>query len=414
MRLTVVVSTLVTVALLQTALSANISQKLSRAHFQFSVDLFKSLLKDEDMSGNNNLVFSPYSVNSLLSMLFLGTSSSSKSSEQLREVLHYENISYVDVHNAFKEVVNTFDDNYYAKKVKSVNGLFVQNGVTVSSPYDRALREFYHAKVEHIDFRNADPSQTMGVVNDWIKDVTEGQIPTLLDVPPSKGSKLLLVNAMALDAKWLNPFNPQETFEKGLYFLPGNKRLEIPMMSGRHTLPLGYSPEMECRILEIPFTQRRISMFILLPDEPQGGIQRLEKNLTAANLKMLLSTLQDEVVNVRLPKFKLSGEVNLQDALEGLGLEDIFHPANSDLSLMAPKDKLHLSSIAHKSVLEVTESGAKGSAATFASLERVGTFGQKYFEVDHPFIFLVWDYYSGMLLLMGRVIHPESIGDGAE
>lgn len=401
----------VLLSVVQNTSTANISQKLSRSHFQFSVDLFKALVKDENLG--TNLLFSPYSVNSVLSMLFLGTSSSSKSSEELRAVLHYDNISYVDVHNAFKEIVNVFDDNYYDKKVRSVNGLFVQNGVTISSPYDRALREFYHAKVEHIDFRNADPSQTMGIVNDWINDVTEGQIPQLLNGPPSKDSKLVMVNAMALDAKWLNSFNPADTFEKGLYFLPGNRRLEIPMMSGRHTLPLGYSPEMECRILEIPFTQRRISMFVLLPDDPEGGLTRLESNLTADSLKMLFSTLKDEVVNVRLPRFRLESEVKILEALESIGLSDIFDPQNSDLSLMAPYEQIHLSNIAHKSVLEVTENGAKGSSATYATLERVGTFGQKYFEVDHPFIFLVWDYYSGMLLLMGRVIHPESIGDGA-
>ena len=38
-----------------------------------------------------------------------------------------------------------------------------------------------------------------------------------------------------------------------------------------------------------------------------------------------------------------------------------------------------------------------------------GAFGHKYFEVDHPFIFMVWDYYSGMFLLMGRVMNPDII-----
>ena len=61
--------------------------------------------------------------------------------------------------------------------------------------------------------------------------------------------------------------------------------------------------------------------------------------------------------------------------------------------------------------MEVTEQGARGSAATATSMERMGTFGQTYFEVDHPFLFLVWDYYSGMLLLMGRVVHPDLIWD---
>jgi serine protease inhibitor len=70
--------------------------------------------------------------------------------------------------------------------------------------------------------------------------------------------------------------------------------------------------------------------------------------------------------------------------------------------------------------MEVTEKqqGAKGSDATTTTTTTTppppppptaGAFGQKYFEVDHPFIFLVWDYYSGMLLLMGRVVHPEVV-----
>ncbi len=65
------------------------------------------------------------------------------------------------------------------------------------------------------------------------------------------------------------------------------------MMSGRFLLPLGHSPELEVRILEIPFTQRRISLFIFLPDEPgEDGLRRLESNMTSENVKKLFSTLQ--------------------------------------------------------------------------------------------------------------------------
>ena len=67
------------------------------------------------------------------------------------------------------------------------------------------------------------------------------------------------------------------------------------MMSGRFTLPLGYSPEMECRILELPFTQKRISMFILLPDETDG-LASLERKITAENVKMLFTTLEVIIV----------------------------------------------------------------------------------------------------------------------
>ena len=65
------------------------------------------------------------------------------------------------------------------------------------------------------------------------------------------------------------------------------------MMSGRFELPHGYSMELECQVLEIPFSQRRVSMFLLLPDNPSlEGILQLEANMTSDNVKLLFSTLK--------------------------------------------------------------------------------------------------------------------------
>ena len=223
--------TLLSLVTAKSAESKN-TQKLSRAHFAFSLDLYKQLVdsitdgdsEDVNAAVGKNLVYSPFSVNSVLSMLFLGTRSATNSSQQLRASLHLNGMSYVDVHNAFKSVSRVFEDKYYAHKVRAANALFVQEGVAVSAPYERALREFYGAEVETLDFRNADPEQTMGVVNDWVNDVTEGQIPALMDAPPAKDAKLVLANAMAMEAKWMQPFSAADTFEKGLFFLPGNQR----------------------------------------------------------------------------------------------------------------------------------------------------------------------------------------------
>ena len=64
------------------------------------------------------------------------------------------------------------------------------------------------------------------------------------------------------------------------------------MMVGRFKIPVGYSSDLECRIAELPFASRRISLFIILPDEVDRGLAKLEANMTSDNVKALFSTLK--------------------------------------------------------------------------------------------------------------------------
>ena len=224
-------------------------QRLSQSHFEFSLLLYRAILKTKPsvgiqtnsfVSNKDNLVYSPYLVNSAMALLFLGTSSASNTSKQFRKVLGYRNISYVDVHNAFKEIIANFGGNYYRRKMQAAIGLFIKQGVFVTPTYTRALREFYQANLEFIEFRNADISQTMGTINEWASEEIEEGIATpyyddddevnwkapLLSSPPQSNSSIVLSNLFALDARWFYPFDPDETFDKGLFFLPNNKRYE--------------------------------------------------------------------------------------------------------------------------------------------------------------------------------------------
>ena len=83
-----------------TAAAKNRSQALSKSHFQFSLALYRGLT--DTLDEGDNFVYSPYCVNLALSMMFLGTRSASPTSNQFRQVLGYEGMSYVDVHTAFK------------------------------------------------------------------------------------------------------------------------------------------------------------------------------------------------------------------------------------------------------------------------------------------------------------------------
>ena len=56
--------------------------------------------------------------------------------------------------------------------------------------------------------------------------------------------------------------------------------------------------------------------------------------------------------------------------------------------------------------MEVKEAGRPGSSES-SKPRRVGVLKQKYFEVDRAFIYFVWDYYTGTVILIGRVARPQ-------
>ena len=54
-------------------------------------------------------------------------------------------------------------------------------------------------------------------------------------------------------------------------------------------------------------------------------------------------------MTVRLPRFRVSGEAAVEEALKGgLGVTDLFDRSRADLRLMTDKEGIVLSSVAHR------------------------------------------------------------------
>ena len=85
---------------------------------------------------------------------------------------------------------------------------------------------------------------------------------------------------------------PQCTTGSVTLYNSDHVRLEVPMMQGQLELPLGYSLPLEARILELPLSHRRMSLFLILPDYLNPGIHQLEANFTTHHIKALMSTLK--------------------------------------------------------------------------------------------------------------------------
>lgn len=208
-------------------------QRFSRSHFAFSLDLYSALANQSSTnseSEDGNLLFSPYSISTALSMIFLGAGAGSSTSFQLRSALHLNNFSFTEVHDSYKTVLSKLADPYYGEILVTVNNIFQQEGIYISEKYKRALEEFYNVQIQSLDFKRH-PQLVVENLNSWARNFTGHQKMTRLrpqyTTPPLPDPELgiTLTNGLAFRSNWLFRFDPASTFDKGLFYTTSKKRL---------------------------------------------------------------------------------------------------------------------------------------------------------------------------------------------
>lgn len=213
------------------------------------------------------------------------------------------------VHASFETVLNNLDR--HAEGLAAANGLFQQQGAfEVSETYRRALDEYYDAAVQPLNFRGQ-PLQAMEYINAWARNGTHGKVERLLRRPLDPHTQLVLVNALTFRSQWLYAFDARLTFDKGLFYTTSYKRFEIPMMVGRVKIPVGYSTDLECRIAELPFASRRVSLFVVLPDDVDRGLAKLEQSMSSDNIKALFSTLKVRNLNESVDTYRRNNRISV-------------------------------------------------------------------------------------------------------
>jgi len=106
-----------------------------------------------------------------------------------------------------------------------------------------------------------------------------------------------------------------------------------------------------------------------------------------------------------MPKFQLSGRFDLDKILPELGIKDLFNE-RADLSGISdsPHLDLSLSNFVHETGIEVVEEGFDPPAGTTVVTEKQPI---EQFNMDRPFLFLIQDSRTDLVLFMGRLMNPE-------
>ncbi|KFZ49631.1 Heterochromatin-associated protein MENT [Antrostomus carolinensis] len=406
-------------------------ESLSVTTNSFTVDLYKKL---NETSKGQNIFFSPWSIATALAMVYLGAKGDTAS--QMAEVLHFNQTAgergssettrpspgrprkrkmdpdhkqAKNIHSGFKELLSAINKRRSTYLLKSANRLYEEKTYPLLPKFLQFVTSYYSAKPQAVDFKTA-AEQARALINTWVENETERKIQDLLPAGSlDSRTVLVLVNAIYFKGKWEKKFLEKNTSET-LFRLSKTKTKPVQMMFLRDTFLIHHETTMKFKIIELPYVENELSMFVLLPDDINDnttGLELVERELTYEKLAEWTksASMMKAEVNLYLPKLKLEENYDLKSTLSSMGIRNAFDPVQADFTEMSAKKDLFISKVIHKAFVEVNEEGTEAAAATGVLVLRSKP-PKMTFKADHPFLFFIKHNKSQTILFFGRLCLP--------
>ncbi|KAM9665830.1 serpin B6 isoform 1-T6 [Trichechus inunguis] len=377
-------------------------ETLSEANGTFALNLLKKLGENN----SQNVVFSPMSISSALAMVFLGAEGNTATQISQALSLNKSRGGGGDVHQGFQSLLTEVNKPGTQYMLRTANRLFGEKTYDFLSSFKDSCRKFYQAEMEELDFANA-TEESRKHINTWVAKKTEGKITELLSSGAVNSiTKLVLANAIYFKGNWDTQFNKEQTKERP-FKISKNEEKPVQMMFKKSTFKITYIGEIFTQILVLPYVGKELNMIIMLPDG-NTDLSTVEKELTYEKFMEWTrpDMLDEEEVEVFLPRFKLEENYDMEDVLRSLGMADAFDQGRANFSGMSSKRDLYLSKVVHKSFVEVNEEGTEAAAATAAIMMMRCVRITPRFCADHPFLFFIQHTKTNEILFCGRVSSP--------
>ena len=395
-------------------IASQFSHVLSDPVNKFSKQMLRTLTSKEEYN-DKNIIVSPFSIHTALSMLFYGSPKNSSTNDELAQLLNLstdegsENQNYLFNYLYLLKFYNDARRIYNAE-VEIANKIFLQNGFDIKEHFKTLLEAFYLTSTQTTDFAKSE--EAADTINEYVEKKTRGLIDEIIS-PQDVGilTRLVLVNAIYFKANWKYQFNKQFTSPM-FYNLLGNQG-QVQHERGMKVLAAfrsGNSEKLNSRILELPYDSDDFNMYILIPkNNTLESLNDLTENYDIDEIeKSLKSSPNGQLLKVFMPAFETTFKTEMKDTLELMGVSTLFRTPNlGDIS----DEPLYVSDVLHKAQVKINEEGSEAAAATgvIVNTRSGGPSFQRQpeFRVDQPFVFIIHDNANKLPLFIGRIINPS-------
>ena len=367
------------------------AEKVARDN-AFTFDLLRAVRKHTDKT---NVFISPLSVSMALNMTLNGAAGTT--ADEMRTALRESGYSTADINAYSRELREALLRADPKTTIGIANSIWYRQGATVKAPFLEANRTYYDAEVQALDFSSPTATAT---INGWCAQKTNNKIKEIVkQVDPT--TFMYLINAVYFKGTWTTRFEKKNT-RSGDFRRANGSTQTVQMMNLMDTFRCASGDV--CDYLEMDYGNHAFSMVIMLPKDgktTQDVIATMDGKKWADAIQSL--TLKE--IRVLLPRFKAEYEYPMHEhILPDMGMKLPFNPELADLSGIADIGafgRLFISSVIHKTFVQVDEEGTEAAAVT--SIDIVGSNESSFFIVDHPFLFAIREKSTGVILFIGEI-----------
>jgi len=378
---------------------------LVNGNSDFSFAFYEQILENE-----GNIIFSPISLSLALAMTLAGAETSTE--QEMLQALQFS-IPAENIHAAFNALLlnieaseeNIFGDSEGDKfQLNIANSTWGQSGFAFKDQFLDTIALNYGAGIYNVDYI-ANPEFARNAINEWVEEETEEKIQDLIPEGAINSlTRLVLANAIYFYGSWYHPFSDSDTTGEPFNLLDGSEiSVDMMKLNGENLL---YVQGETFQAVDLPYLSTDFAMTILLPDE--GKFSEFESEITHQSLAAILETLHSQPINLQMPKFDFTSDIDAKKPLINLGMAEAFDMDDADFSGMTEEDILYITDVLHKAAISVDETGTEAAAATAVIIGLKSMPGEPIsMTIDRPFLFFIRHIPSESILFMGRVLNPN-------
>ena len=258
------------------------AEEITQAGNHFAFNLLSHIV---EQNGQNNIFFSPLSIDMALTITFNGADGETR--DAMARVLELNGFKLPDINEYNHRLLERLESDHSNSRLNIANSIWIEKSFPVNKDFTDTVASNYNSEIVNLPFDQA----AVNRINQWVSDRTNARIKHMIDrLDPD--AAMVLLNAIYFKGQWKYEFTKRLSMIRDFYLINGDTT-PIPMMT--QTEKFMYAESDGVQVVELPYSGDDLSMLILLPDKdkPYDEFTRIITAQKINDLKNQLSLLKE-------------------------------------------------------------------------------------------------------------------------